>query len=328
MFSKARCDNLIGLLVSFENKTKTIQPCCEMPIDMIDSNDSTSVSVQPMRIRHGNGSSRTQRGRSRTPVRENINDAKILKNYEQVDYIDPNKDNKLTQFGLPSQTYSIMNMPSSDIENEVTNKMILAESESVEVIFDSGVINEPSNFENILPETSNSDTEFVNSCVSTAKHYPITSEIYDKRRAKKCHDFITEKLDAITLCTHRDDEFSSTKPQKLKESLVPSECGILTRSSKINCGNQGKHREKTGTQMVVVFRTPVHEVIPRNDMEKSSFVIGDFVAITNGVHKNKYGRVSKVFDDVVQVTVQLSQGFTNTILLSPLILQLQEVVAC
>lgn len=80
LWKSARCDELIGFLVAFESKAKTLETCCEHPIEIIESNDSTSFSIHPAYIRHEHAARQAYRGRSRLPAQhgnfENISKTK------------------------------------------------------------------------------------------------------------------------------------------------------------------------------------------------------------------------------------------------------------
>ena len=309
--NSVRCDNLIGFLVAFEKRTKTMETCCDNPIEIIDSNDSTSFSIHPAYIRHKHAARRASRGRSRIPVQN-----KVFAHSSKNEIDDSFTGTNIKQnFGTDTSGQSLHESDRSDL-------MVLALAEEVEVVI----------------ETKN---ESIVATESRICHAPLDSlesmenernqDILDQQAASSsCASSPIAAYNGKVSCRTKKEETGEDKSSAL---VLP-----LRNSSKLNellltvkNNKQGdrstcrefiplqKQSSEKENKTIVVFRDPISEVIPT----AHGFVIGDLVDIQNGKFNNKTGRVIRVYEDLVLVTI-LGE-FIKPLYLSPSMLRLTKV---
>jgi hypothetical protein len=372
-----RCDELIGLLVAFEKKAKTMEACCELPGENIDSNDSASMSVHPAYIRHNDSTRRARRGRSKPPVHEKGH-------YEQS----KNDDENAFTNAMHNQTPVILNEDDgadstkniSESEKGKSGHTILAVAEVVEVVIDEEREKLLFHFECSessvsSPDVSHFETTFAiarvanennwDALVKSSNNMSIVLTLHDDfpfdaatenfevvtKSSSSAFTPIGERGGTVDVADKHEEGTHDVLPnnvapfrisQKSNELLLPDKLtlnglSILKSRLPVNIKDEKSiFREKNTTQkvmrgieskqMVVAFRTPIHEVIPIKQglvtSKHVSLVQGDYVDITDGMYKNKTGRVAKVFEDLVQVEV--GTGFIKPLYLSPVMLRLRD----
>jgi hypothetical protein len=323
-----RCDELIGCLVAFEKKAKTVETCCDHQIEIIDSNDSTSFSIHPAYIRHEHTARQAYRGRSRLPAQntnsedrfKNRNDQKLIGAHEQPcndrgRSIRESEKSGLTVHALDEVVEIVIDKK----EEESTDPMITLE------LYIPAESNE--NIENVEKQVKlDDDTESSSSaltCMEEAnwkinngtkneetKDDNSFNDVIPFRNSKKFNELLVfpERMNSIHSGRCKDE-------QPKVRSIHQAVCNLTPL--------QREHAEKENKEAVVAFRDPISEVIPTglgsNSSNHTMLAIGDLVDIRNGRYTNKIGRVIKVSGDLVLVAI--AGEYIKTLYVSPSMLR-------
>jgi hypothetical protein len=313
LWRSVRCDELIGFLVAFENKAKTLETCCEHPIiEIIDSNDSTSFSIHPAYVRHENTARRVYRGRSRLRA-QNINIEDRSKN--QI-------DQKL--ISIPGQPNEEFSDGLSILESDKSGLKVLALDEVVEVVIDTNdeentdtmITKEFSLSEdfNVTIENAENQAKLDDGTVSSSS--ALTSmksaswKIYNGTQKEETEDDISS--DSV-IPFRNSQKFNKLLPRKIQKNKADQRNNAQPKGQSTNqtVGDvtpiQNEIVEKENKDAIVAFRDPISEVIPTEHGLISSkhmiLNIGDLVDIQNDRFTNKIGRVIKVSEDLVLVAM-------------------------
>jgi hypothetical protein len=321
--SSIRCDDLIGFWVTFEKKAKTMESCWKHPIEIIDSNDSTSFSVHPAYIRHKHAAQRAYRGRSRFSTHDKCFDDRAKHRIDQKwNVADTTPDDDFSS-------------GQSARESEKSSLTVVALEEVVEVIIDttegekSGQMkssecavapNFPETFDNAQKHGSTSSAPKSIKEASWKVNYKTKIEETEDdvssafaipfQNSQKLNDLLNKNDNPSGRC-----KFKQTHVQDKHQTV----CELTTLQTELS--------EKENKNAAVAFRDPISEMIPTRhgliSSEQMTLVIGDLVDIQNGTYHNKTGRVIRVFENLVLVAIV--GEFIKPLYLSPSLLGLTNV---
>jgi hypothetical protein len=278
---------MIGYLVAFEKKAKTMEVCCDLQNDA--TKGSESISSYGQHIRYARSIPRSQRGRMR--------------------------DSVTTRSACMPQSIAM----TTDI-NCIAEDVIVAKSDVVEVIMNTLDGNLSEGDENLGLTCSSfhctMPAEFASPIHKLVKCEGKSGESFDNFHFKTVSlESPLLKLEAFD--ERRIKEVSSNKFNHAaktqifhKTSMMPP-CRILgQQQQQLNVVEKEVFREVNTDQKTVgvIFRDPIYEVIPFQQsfaVPESDFFseynLGDEVEIVDGIYRRKIGRILKILGDVVQV---------------------------
>lgn len=282
-----RYDDMIGYLVAFEKKANTIEVCCNLQAEALNSNGSSSSSTPDSHIRYARSIKRSHRGRLRDPV--------------------PKRNEGITYRN------NIVNLVTVDEENHYDNPakrdkesdhMIIAISDVVEVIMkfneterSTSAMNEhvkPENycstsFDNLEIKTGSSSSSML-----IVEQEPLS---IGKGDMIQVSEFLQNDCNR-TAISQKSSEASILRPSSILKDQQPSQF----------VAKECIRETKTDPKVIgVVFRDPIFEVIPSKQSSIGSnscvYNVGDHVEIADGMHSRKIGRIVKTLGDIVQIEV-------------------------
>ena len=315
--SSKRYDGMIGYLVAFEKRAKTMEVCCDLQNDAIISIESNSSSTSSAScVRHAGSIKRSHRGRTRKPAPKPSENGTSNSSAEKV---------KMAEDVIcVCDTGGVTINKKHSKTNQTSEQMIITALDVVEVVISC---NEPDDQENLwtshppVPELmlasftvplhqhvkcenasgtpiDNFDSKKVSSTsstVSAAKHTcRLGNGIYNG-----------EELIHIL----SNDLSHTAHSQKLDKTSILQPISILKERQHVEITENEFFREAQTKQKVlgVAFREPIHDVIPSKKGSISPYNcvyrLGDHVEITDGIYRRQIGRIVKTLGDIVQVEV-------------------------
>ena len=302
-----RYDDMIGFLVAFEKRAKTMEVCCDMKVEAITSNESSSSSDQPSYVRHADTIKRSRRGRVRDPVPKRIEGEGSNSCNENKPTVDDENFN--------CNNVAIINSPnnmSKDSDHEITFvsddievTLNCNESECNAALGTSGVTD--AKFKLPVNKLVKPENDFSSSC----EHLEIIDVVsLSSSMALVAPPGLTIEKIEKEASQLREDLNGNANPRKYRESSNLKSSSILRERQYFSEDMLKEIFRGTSTHQKVagvVFRDPVHEVIPfkggTSTPSCNIYDIGDQVEIADGIHRRKIGRVVKTLGDVVQIEV-------------------------
>jgi hypothetical protein len=229
-----RYDDMIGYLVAFEKRAKTMEVCCDLQSDAIISNESSSSSAQY--VRHARSIKRSNRGRLRDPVPTRCEGIVNNKSCESITMASDTVDNPRKM----------------KVESE---HKIIAVSDVVEVIMTCN----DSDAEENLGTTGSHYSIPMDKRVKDENGSSIAFDNFDFKAVSSSSSTVTVPQQGMKLGACNEGQFLSSDFNHTAISEKFHETSILRQSRILREQQQSESNQKV---IGVFFRDPIHEVIP------------------------------------------------------------------
>jgi hypothetical protein len=289
-------DNMIGFLVAFEKRAKTMEACCHLTNEAIISNESSISPSSPSYNRYAESMKRSQRNRIKCSASKgfenlgssnpsSIDEASVP--HDIKDHISRNGVNDHAIFASLDIVEVIMNRRKvkecSKVGSENIRKLIATKSLTPKLVAEHSAVKEKSEALTVTSSTSVINVD--------PKH--INAVEYGKD--------IKEKLSDVARIVKESQTCIDMQTQQTSNS-----------SRALQTINKDEPLRNTKASMTgVIFRNPIYEIIPMKHSltrsPQSACKVGDNIEISYGIHRHQTGRVVKTLGDIVQVDIGSSK---------------------